>query len=158
MRNSSSSATGLGDFAIFGLFTALSIIVGIFVVTVLMVITSPVVAIFPVDSGAQEIVLGISLMWGVVAGCVTAVFTIGSYRRIHVGAQMETLNDAESVPLEMIGRPIGARRPANDRRTRAPARKRAAAAVYEDDEDELLLVEEQEAPRRRAGGQRYRRA
>jgi hypothetical protein len=157
MRNTSSSATGLGDFAIFGLFTALSIMVGVFVVTVLMVIASPVVAIFPVDSGAQEIVLGISLMWGVVAGCVTAVFTIGSYRRIHVGAQIETINEAESVPLEMIGRPIGARRAANDRRTRVPARAHAAAAVYEDDEDELVLVEE-EAPRRRAGAQRYRRA
>jgi hypothetical protein len=156
MRNTSSSATGLGDFAIFGLFTALSIIVGVFVVTVLMVIASPVVAIFPLDSGAQEIVLGIAMMWGVVAGCVTAVFTIGSYRRIHVGAQVETVNEAESVPLEMIGRPIGARRAANDRRTRAPARRQAAAEVYEDDEDELLLDEE-EAPRRRAGGQRYRR-
>lgn len=149
MRHSSSSASGLGDLAIYGLFFALSLIAGIFIVTVLMVITAPVVAIFPVDSGAQEIVLGISLMWGVVTGCVVAVYSLGSYRRMHVGAQMES-DAAESVPLEMIGRPIGRsgsrQRVANDRRTCA------AAPVYE---DELLL--EEEAPRRRAGGQRYRR-
>jgi hypothetical protein len=162
MRSSSPSASGLGDLAIFGLFTGLSIIVGVFVVTVLMVMTVPVVAVFPMDSGAQEIILGISLMWGVVAGCVTAVFTIGSYRRMHVGTQMESLDAAESVPLEMIGRPIG--RPvsrhnvANDRR-----RVRAASPVYEDDEDdedELLLEEEaaEMPPRRAAGGRRYRRA
>ena len=85
-----------------------------------MVITSPVVAWFPADSGAQEIVLGISLMWGVVAGCVVAVFSIGSYRRMHAGTQIEALNEAESVPLEMIGRPIARRSAANDRRVPAP--------------------------------------
>jgi hypothetical protein len=108
---------------------------------------------FPLDSGAQEIVLGISLMWGVVTGCVVAVFTIGPYRRMHAGAQIESFNEAENVPLEMIGRPIDRRPAANDRRVRA------AAPVYAADEDELLLEEEAaEMPRRRTGGRGYRRA
>jgi hypothetical protein len=154
MRNSSPSATSLGDIAVCGLFFALSLVAGIFVVTVLLVATSPVVSMFPPDSGAQEIVFGISLMWGVVTGCVVAVFTIGPYRRMHVGAQVESFTEAESVPLEMIGRPISRRPAANDRRLHA------AAPVYAaDDEDELLLEEEAaEMPRRRASGQRYRSA
>src|SRR6185437_8037804 len=98
MRNSSPSVTGLGDLAVCGLFFALSLIAGIFVVTVVMVATSPVVSMFPPDSGAQEIVLGISLMWGVVTGCVVAVFTIGPYRRMHSGALIESFDEAESVP------------------------------------------------------------
>jgi hypothetical protein len=153
MRNSSPSATSLGDLAVCGLFFALSLIAGIFVVTMLLVATSPVVSMFPPDSGAQEIVLGISLMWGVVTGCVVAVFTIGPYRRMHAGAQIESFSEAENVPLETIGQPIGRRRAANDWRVRA------AAPVYAADEDELLLEEEAaEMPRRRTGGRRYRRA
>jgi predicted membrane protein len=144
----------LGDLAIGGLFFALSLIVGLFVVTALMVIASPVVAIFPADSGAQEIVLGISLMWGVVAGCVVAVFTIGSYRRMHARAQIEAIDATESMPLEMIGRPIARRGAANDRRARA----KAPAYIVEDDEDELLLEEEEMPRRRAAGGRRARRA
>lgn len=154
MRSSSSSALGIGDVAVCGLFLALSLIVGIFVVTVLLVATSPLVSLFPPDSGAHEIVLGISLMWGVVTGCVVAVFTIGPYRRMHSGPSIEAFDETESVPLEMIGRPIGQRvrrRAANDRRVRV------AAPVYED-EDALLLEEEAPMPQRRAGGQRYRRA
>ena len=158
MRNSSSSATGVGDLAVCGLFLTLSLIAGIFVVTVLLVATSPLVSMFPPDSGAYEIVLGISLMWGVVTGCVVAVFTIGPYRRMHTGTRIESFDETESVPLEMIGRPIGRRRAANDRRVRAPARNHGARA-YEDDEDELLLEEEETPmPRRRAGGRAYRPA
>jgi hypothetical protein len=155
MRNSSPSATSLGDLAVCGLFFALSLIAGIFVVTVLLVATSPVVSMFPPDSGAQEIVLGISLMWGVVTGCVVAVYTLGSYRRMHIGAQIQSADEAESVPLEMIGRPISRsvsrHRAANDRRVRV------VAPVYED-EDELLLEEEEAPmPRRRTSGQRHHR-
>lgn len=155
MRNSSSSASGLGNLAIGGLFCALAVVVGLFVVATLMVITSPVVAWFPADSGAQEIVLGISLMWGVVAGCVVAVFSIGSYRRMHAGTQIEALNEVESVPLEMIGRPIARRSAANDRRV--PLRNQRAAADVEDDVDELLLDAEAEMPRRSVA-RRYRPA
>jgi hypothetical protein len=156
MRNSSSSAMGIGDLAVCGLFLALSLIAGIFVVTVLLVATSPLVSLFPSDSGAYEIVLGISLMWGVVTGCVVAVFTIGPYRRMHTGTQIESFDETESVPLEMIGRPIGCGRAANDRRVR-PSAHHHAARIYEG-EDELLLDEEAPMPQRRAGGQRYRRA
>ena len=150
MRSPPSSALSFGDVALCGLFLALSLLAGVFVVTVLVVATSPLVGMFPVDSGAHEIVLGISLMWGVVSGCVVAVFSIGPYRRMHAGSQIEAVDDGESMPLEMIGRPIARRRAANDRRARvAPARYAA------DDEDELLLEEEAEAPRRR-NVRRYR--
>jgi hypothetical protein len=169
MRSSSSSASGVGDVALCGLFFVLSLLVGIFVVTVLLVATSPLVSMFPQDSGAHEIVLGISLTWGVITGCVVAVFTIGPYRRMHAGAQIESFDETESLPLEMIGRPIARRRAANDRRTparhhRAAARARAAADVEGDsddelllEEDELVLAEEAEMAPRRAG-QRYRPA
>jgi len=144
----SSSATGLGDIALCGLFLAMALVAGILVVTVLLVATSPIVAVFPPDSGVNEIMLGVSLMWGVVTGCVVAVYTIGPYRRMHAGRQIESLDEAESVPLEMIGRPIGPamgrRRAANDRRVRA-----TAAAYAEDADDELLLEEEAALPRRR---------
>ncbi len=112
MRNSSSSALSLGDLAVCGLFLALALVAGIFVVTVLLVATSPIVSMFPPDSGASDIVLAVSLMWGVVTGCVVAVFTIGPYRRMHIGAQIASFSEAESVPLEMIGRPISRRRAA----------------------------------------------
>ena len=157
MRSSSSASasgslvSGWGDVALCGLFLALSVLAGILVVTVLLVATSPVVSMFPVDSGAQEIVLGISLMWGVVTGCVAAVFTIGPYRRMHIGTQVESFDEAESVPLEMIGRPIARRPAANDRRIRV------AAYAAEDADDALLLVQEAAPPRRRAGP-RYRPA
>jgi len=153
MRSPSSSALSFGDVALCGLFLALSLLAGVFVVTVLLVATSPLVGMFPVDSGAHEIVLGISLMWGVVSGCVVAVFTIGPYRRMHAGAQIEAVDDGESMPLEMIGRPIARRRAANDRRAHVAAARYAAV----DDEDELLLEEEAEAPRRR-NVRRYRPA
>jgi hypothetical protein len=156
MRSSSSASgrvvSGWGGIALCALFLALSLLAGILAVTVLLVATSPVVAMFPPDSGAQEIVLGISMMWGVVIGCVVAVFTIGPYCRMHIGTQVESFDEAESVPLEMIGRPIARRRAANDRRIRA-----AAAPYREDDVDELLL-EEEAAPRRRRAGPRYRPA
>lgn len=155
MRSSSSASgplvSGCGDVALCGLFLVVSLLAGIFVVTVLLVAASPLVSMFPPDSGAQEIVLGISLMWGVVTGCVVAVFTIGPYRRMHVGTQIESVDETESVPLEMIGRPIARRRAANDRR--APARRQQAVAyaeaeAEEDAEDALLLEEEAELPRR----------
>jgi hypothetical protein len=156
MRSSSSASghvvSGWGGIALCGLFLALSLLAGILAVTVLLVAASPVVAMFPPDSGAQEIVLGISMMWGVVIGCVVAVFTIGPYCRMHIGTQVESFDEAESVPLEMIGRPIARRRAANDRRIRA-----AAVSYREDDVDELLL-EEEAAPRRRHAGPRYRSA
>lgn len=150
---SSSSASGSGNGALYGLFIALSLLAGILVVAVLWIATSPIVALFPPDSGAQEIMVGISLIWGIVAGCMVAVFTIGASRRMHVGAQFESIDEAEALPLEMIGRPIGPsiarRRAANDRRARA-------VTYAEDDDDELLLDEEAELPRRR-GSQRVRR-
>lgn len=157
MRGTSSASrpvvSGWGDVALCGVFLGLSLLAGILVVTVLLVAVSPLVAMFPADSGAHEIVLGISLMWGVVTGCVVAVFTIGPYRRMHAGAQIESFDEAESVPLEMIGRPIGRRRAANDRR--APVRNHGATAYAED--DELLLDEEAELPLRRASHHRCRR-
>ena len=55
---------------------------------------------------------------------------------MHAGAQIESFSEAENVPLETIGQPIGRRRAANDWRVRA------AAPVYAADEDELLLEEE----------------
>ena len=149
MRNSSSGSlvSGWGDVALCGLFLALSLLAGILVVTVLLVATSPVVSMFPPDSGAQEIVFGIAMMWGVVTGCVAVVFTIGPYRRMHIGTPVESFDAAESVPLEMIGRPIARRTAANDRRPRAAA----AAYAADDADDALLLEEEAAAPRRRAG-------
>jgi hypothetical protein len=112
----------LRDVALRGLLVALSLLAGILVVTVLLVVTSPIIPLFPRDSGAQDIVLGISLMWGAVSGCVVAVFTTGPYRRMRIGARIESCDEAESVPLEMIGRPIARRGVANERRMRIPAR------------------------------------
>jgi hypothetical protein len=177
MRKSSSSSTGLGDLMVFASFLGLAIIAGAFVALLLMVAASPVVAIFPVDSGAKEIVTALSLLWGVVTGCVVAVFTLGPWRRLRAHVPVERLDDSDAMPLEMIGRPIGARRrvanggyenggenggyenaaAANDRR---PRRARHVVDDYEDDFDdaELLLEEEAEAPRRRVARQRYRRA
>ena len=97
------------------------------------------------------------MMWGVVTTCVVAVYTIGPWRRLHSRTQLERFEDAEAVPLELVGRPVPRRRAANDARARYVAEQAYAEA---DDEDELLLEEEDEAemPRRRASGQRYRRA
>lgn len=149
MRNSSST-TSFGDFALCALFCALAVVAGLLVVTLILLVTSPVVSMFPADSGASEIVTGVALLWGVVAGCTVAVFTIGPWRRLHGNAQLERFDDADAVPLELVGRPLPRRRVAND------ARSRAAADAFAD--DELLLDDEAEAPRRRAAAPRYRRA
>ena len=170
MRKSSSSSTGFGDLLVFGSFLGLSIIAGAFVAFLLMVAASPVVAIFPVDSGAKEIVTVLSLLWGVVSGCVVAVFTIGPWRRLQAHAPVERFDDNDALPLEMIGRPIGARRrvandvdenaAAHDTRSHRAGHARHQAEEYDDarDDAELLLEEEVEMPRRRPARQRYRRA
>jgi hypothetical protein len=115
------SASGLRDIALGGLFVAFSLLAGILVVTVLLVVTSPIIQLFPRDSGAQDIVLGVSLLWGAVSGCVVAAFTTDPYRRMRIRMRGGSPDEAESVPLEMIGRPI-ARRVANERRMHTPAR------------------------------------
>lgn len=153
MRNSSST-TSFGDFAFCALFCALAVVTGLLVVALLLLATSPVVSMFPADSGASEIVTGVALLWGVVTGCVVAVCTIGPWRRLHSGAQLERFDDADAIPLELVGRPLPRRRVANDSRARYAA---VAADAFADD-DELLLQDELEAPRRRAAASRYRRA
>ena len=173
MRKSSSSSTTFGDLMVFGSFLGLSILASVFVTGILMVMAWPVVVVFPVDSGAKEIVTVLSLLWGVVSGCVVAVFTIGPWRRLQAHARVETFDDNDALPLEMIGRPIGARRPvandvyetaANDTRPRRANRARRPvkeyAEEYDDDLDdaELLLEDEAEMPRRRPVARRYRRA
>jgi hypothetical protein len=161
MRKSSSSSTSFGDLMIFGSFLGASILAAAFVTFILMVVAWPVVAIFPVDSGAKEIVTALSLLWGVIGGCVVAVLTIGPWRRLQAHARVETFNDNDALPLEMIGRPIGARRrvandvyetAANDTRPRRANRARQPV--------EEVLREEGAAqmPRRRPAGRRYRRA
>ncbi|HEV8015982.1 MAG TPA: hypothetical protein VGP48_10635 [Stellaceae bacterium] len=155
MRKSSSSASGVGDLAICALFFLLALLAGVLVVTLLLVATAPVVSIFPPESGAKEIVLGISLLWGVVTGCVVAVFTIGPWRRLRARAQIESVDDADSLPLELIGRPLPRRRVANDARRRAAAND---AHGVEDEEDALSLDEAEELPRRYAGRRSPRRA
>jgi uncharacterized membrane protein YccC len=144
-----------------GIFGALSILAGALVVTFILVATSPIVALFPAASGASEIVTAVAMLWGVVTGCVVAVYTIGPWRRLHSRTQIERFDEAEAVPLEMIGRPLPRRRRrvAND----APARYAADAYAYEDEAyddetGELVLEEEAEMPRRRATDRRYRRA
>jgi hypothetical protein len=154
MRSSSSSATGVGDLAICALFFLLSALAGVLVVTLLLVATSPVVSIFPPDSGASEIVLGVSLTWGVVTGCVVAVFTIGPWRRLRARAQIESIDDGDALPLELIGRPLPRRRVANDFRPRAAANDARGL----EDEDELLLEEAEELPRRYASRRASRRS
>jgi hypothetical protein len=147
----------------------LSILAGGFVTGILMVMGWPVVAVFPVDSGAKEIVTALSLLWGVIGGCVVAVLIIGPWRRLQAHARVEKFDDNDALPLEMIGRPIGARRrvandvyetAANDTRPRRANRARYPVEEYDDDLDdaELLLEEEAERPRRRPVGRRYRRA
>jgi hypothetical protein len=156
MRNSS-SASSFGDIALCALFFSLSVVAGLLVVALLLIATSPVVSMFPADSGASEIVTGVALLWGVVIGCVVAVFTIGPWRRLHSRAQLEHFDDADAVPLELIGRPLPRRRVANDARARYAA---VAADGFEDDEDELLLEDEVEVeePRHRGAARRYRHA
>jgi hypothetical protein len=161
MRKSSSSSTSGGDLMLCGVFVALSILAGALVVTFILVVTSPIVSVFPADSGASEIVTGVAMLWGVVTGCVVAVSTIGPWRRLHSRAQVESFDEANAVPLELVGRPVPPRRVANDDRARHAAAQRLAAPGYafEDDDDALLLEDEAEMPRRRAAsGPRYRRA
>ncbi|HVA15830.1 MAG TPA: hypothetical protein VNF99_21470 [Stellaceae bacterium] len=127
MSTSSASATGIGDLAISALFLSFSLVAGILVAILLLVATSPLVAIFPPDSGASAIVLGIALLWGVVTGCVVAVFTLGSWRRLRARAQIEALDDAEAVPLELVGCKLPRRRIANDQPPRPIAVDRRAS-------------------------------
>ncbi|HLI20882.1 MAG TPA: hypothetical protein VKV32_07180, partial [Stellaceae bacterium] len=135
MRSSSSSS--LGDLAVCGIFAALSIVAGALVVTFILFAASPIVAMFPLDSGASEIVTCVAMMWGVVTCCVVAVYTIGPWRRIHSRAQIERFDATGAVPLEMIGRPVPRRRVANDARLRHFDEDYADA--YADAEEELLL-------------------
>src|SRR5580692_1577540 len=158
MRNSSSTSTSGGDLLLCGIFCALSILAGALVVTFILVATSPIVSLFPPDSGASEIITGIAMLWGVVTGCVVAVFTIGPWRRLQRRTQVERFDEADAVPLEMIGRPVPRRRRvANDARARYAADAYAHEdEAYDDETDELVLEEEAEMPRRRAGERRYR--
>jgi hypothetical protein len=164
MRKSSSSSTGLGDLMIFASFLALSVVAGAFVALLLMVAASPVVAIFPADSGAKEIVTTLALLWGVVAGCVVAVFTIGPWRRLQARARVERFDDSDALPLEMIGRPVGTRRVANDAAANDMHPRRVVRTRFQADEDDrddaLMLEEEAEMPRRnrRPAPPRHRRA
>lgn len=159
MRKSSSSSTSGGDLLLCGVFAALSILAGMLVVTFILVVASPIVSMFPPDAGASEIVTGVAMLWGVVTGCVVAVYTIGPWRRLHSRAQIESLDDGNAVPLELIGRPVPRRRVANDGRARHAAQRYAVPDEgFEDDDDALLLDDEAEMPRRRASGQRYRHA
>ena len=97
MRSSPSASgplvSGCGDVALCGLFLALSLLAGIFVVTVLLVASSPLVSMFPPDSGAHEIVLGISLMWGVVTGCVAANADRSAFLLTNVANKSGALSD-----------------------------------------------------------------
>lgn len=158
MRDTSSSTTSFADRALCALFFAVSVAAGLLVVALLLLVTSPIVSMFPADSGASEIVTGVALLWGVVTGCVVAVSTIGPWRRLHSRAPLERFDDAEAVPLELVGRPLARRRVANDARARHVAAAAYADDDFADDEDVLLLDDEIVAPRRRPAAPRYRRA
>jgi len=74
----SSSGANLGTSL---LLFVLSAIGGAAVTVFLVISLSPLVALFPPTSGAQEIAYGIALMWGLVVAATIAVLSIGSYRR-----------------------------------------------------------------------------
>lgn len=101
--SSSSSPLRLGEVALCALFCVFAMIAGALVAVVLLVATSPLVAIFPTASGAKEIVLALALLWGVVTGCVVAVLTIGPWLRLRASTQIDYLDEAEAVPLELVG-------------------------------------------------------
>ena len=75
------SSTSLGDIVVYTLFALLSVFTGAIVVIFFMITTAPLVAAYPADSGAQEIVLAVAMLWGAVAGSLVAVVTLGPWHR-----------------------------------------------------------------------------
>ena len=63
------------------LLAALSAVPGIAVSLFLVVSLNPLVELFPANSGAQGIALGIAVMWGLVVAATVAVYAFGSVRR-----------------------------------------------------------------------------
>ena len=75
------SPTSIGDIAVYALFALLSVFTAALVVVFFMITTAPLVAAYPADSGAQEIVLAVAMLWGAVAGSLVAVVTLGPWHR-----------------------------------------------------------------------------
>ncbi len=63
------------------LLVALSAVPGIAVSLFLTISLNPLVELFPVNSGAPGIALGIAVMWGLVVAATVAVYAFGSVRR-----------------------------------------------------------------------------
>ncbi len=75
------------------LLAALSAVPGIAVSLFLVISLNPLVELFPANSGAHGIALGIAVMWGLVVAATIAVYAFGSVRRARrtvVGEGVET--------------------------------------------------------------------
>ncbi len=131
------SSTSFGDLAVYALFALVSLFSGGVVIAFFVVATAPLVSIYPAGSGAQEVVLGVAILWGVVIGCVVAVFTLGPWHRHRARGRLRNFHEEDELPLAPV-RPV--------RRRSRPAR-RAAQEFDEFDDDGLLILAEEDEPR-----------
>ncbi len=86
------------------LLAALSAVPGIAVSLFLTISLNPLVELFPVNSGAPGIALGIAVMWGLVVAATVAVYAFGSVRRARrtvagEGVETDWENQRRYVPL-----------------------------------------------------------
>ncbi len=95
------SSTSVGELLVYGVFGFLSVFVAAIVVTFFMVATAPLVAAYPADSGLQEIVFAVSMLWGVVVGCLVAVLTIGPWHRHRVRGSAMMFDDIDDDRLNI---------------------------------------------------------
>lgn len=137
------ASTSFGDLAVYALFVLASLISGGTVIGFFVVASAPIVAIFPEGSGAQEIVLGIAILWGVVVGCVVAVFTLGPWHRHRAHGRRRSFREVDGFLLPPA-RPL--------RYAHAPRSPVLEFAEYDDgydayDEDGLLVLADEAEPR-----------
>ena len=78
---SKQSSISIAELIVYVLFAVLLGFVAGIVVLFFMIATAPLVSAYPADSGLAEIVLAGSMLWGVVAGSLVAVFTLGPWHR-----------------------------------------------------------------------------
>ena len=86
------------------LLAALSAVPGIAVSLFLVISLNPLVELFPANSGAQGVALGIAVMWGLVVAATVAVYAFGSVRRARrtvagEGVETDWENQRRYVPL-----------------------------------------------------------
>lgn len=86
------------------LLAALSAVPGIAVSLFLVISLNPLVELFPANSGAHGIALGIAVMWGLVVAATVAVYAFGSVRRARrtvagEGAETDWESQRRYVPL-----------------------------------------------------------